>query len=99
MWLNLFRASSILHCMRVFHTKHAEEKFDILKKYGVSISRQQVEAILRSPDHIDRSRYPLLTAQGTLDSIHVLRIVYRRESNVIIVITFYPGRISHYVKA
>lgn len=84
--------------MEIVFTKHAEEKFDILKKHRVAVSRKQVEVILKSPDRIDRSRYPLLIAQGVLDPTHVLRIVYRKEDNSIIVITFYPGRTSQYDK-
>ncbi len=84
--------------MEIVFTKHGKEKFDILEKHDVSISRERVKEVLQSPDHIDRSRYPLLIAQGPLDSAHVLRIVYRRESDSVIVITFYPGRISHYGK-
>lgn len=84
--------------MEISFTKHASEKFDILKKHRVVIPRKRVYEILASPDRIDRSRYPLLTAQGMLDSTHVLRIVYRKEGGSIIIITFYPGKISHYGK-
>lgn len=84
--------------MEIVFTKHANEKFDILKKHDVLIPRKRIEMILKSRDLIDSSRYPLLIAQGALDSTHVLRIVYRRESGVIMVITFYPGRISQYGK-
>ena len=84
--------------MEITFTKHAKEKFDILQEHGVSISQMRVKEVLTSPDHIDHSRYPLLFVQGILDSTHTLRIVYRSEGDSIIVITFYPGRISQYGK-
>ena len=84
--------------MEVLFTKHAQEKFDLLKRHGVIVSRDLVLLVLRAPALIDRSRHPLFIAQGNLDERHVLRIVCRRESNSIIVITFYPGRRTVYEK-
>lgn len=77
-------------------TKHAEEKFDILKKYGLRITKQFVIDSVASPDLIDRSRLPLLIAKKSLDPTHVLRVVYKVEKNIKIVITFYPGRVKQY---
>ncbi len=84
--------------MEAVFTKHAKEKFDILQEHGVSISRTQVEEVLKSPDHIDRFRYPLLIAQGAWKSKRILRVIHRKENSLIIVITFYPARISHHDK-
>ena len=85
--------------MRVYFTKHAEEKFDILKKYRVFVSKKRVENIIKTPNVIDHSRHPLLIAQGNLDPTHVLKVVYRKEGDTSIILTFYPGRISHYGKS
>lgn len=84
--------------MDIRFTKHAEEKFGILEKHQFFVSRKRVLSIVESPDAIDRSRYPLTIAQGAIDADHVLRIVYRREAGVIVIITFYPGRKTHYEK-
>lgn len=84
--------------MEIRFTQHAEEKFDTLKRHGVAVSRSRVIVTLEHPDVLDRSRYPLLIAQGNLDQQHVLRVVYRREAGVLVIITFYPGRKSQYEK-
>lgn len=84
--------------MDIRFTKHAEEKFGILEKHQFSVSRKRVLSIVESPDVIDRSRYPLIIAQCDIDDHHVLRIVYRRETGAITIITFYPGRKSYYEK-
>lgn len=67
----------------IFFTKHAEHKFEILKRHGVDISRDKVIETLEKPDHIDRSRLPLLVAQTELDQTHVLRVVYKQEDGII----------------
>jgi len=79
-------------------TRHAEEKFAVLKRYGLRITKQQVVDAVSAPDDVDRSRLPLLIAQKHLDLDHVLRVVYKAENNLKTVITFYPGRIKQYGK-
>ncbi len=84
--------------MEVYFTKHAIAKFRVLKDHGVTISRQKVLRTLQSPEAIDYGRLPLFIAQRDLDEAHVLRVVYKKEDDIIIVITFYPGRKNQYVK-
>jgi len=80
----------------IHFTKHAREKFDILKEHKFEISRRQVIEIINNPELIDRSRFPLLIAQKQINANHVLRIVYKKENSNKIIITFYPGRIKQY---
>ena len=83
--------------MEIRFTHHAERKFEILKRHGVSVSRKRVVDILQRPAHVDtRSRAPLCIAQGEFDKRRVLRIVYKIEDDMMVVITFYPGRKSQY---
>jgi len=84
--------------MDIVFTKHAQEKFVLLKRFGVHITAQKVIETVRIPQSIDYSRCPLLIAQASLDRSHVVRVVYREESNQKIIITFYPGRKTHYEK-
>lgn len=79
-------------------TKHAQQKFDVLKRHGFSITKKQVTAAITKPDLIDHSRIPLQIAQKTIDDDHVLRVVYRVEGVVKVIVTFYPGRKSSYEK-
>ena len=83
--------------MRVFiFTKHALEKFIILKKHKFCITRKQVIITLEKPDLIDFSRFPLFIAQKKIDDKHVLRVVFKKEQYQIKIITFYPGRVRKY---
>ncbi len=82
----------------IIFTKHAKEKFGILKKHKFIVSEKKVLDALQKPDVIDYSRLPLLIAQRKFDRTHVLRVVYKEEQGIIKVITFYPGRIKNYGK-
>ena len=82
----------------IIFTKHAEEKFEILKHHGVVISRQKVIKTVDDPELVDNSRLPLKIAQAGFDSRRVLRVVYKEENEDKIIITFYPGRRTQYEK-
>lgn len=81
----------------VYFTKHAEEKFKVLERHGLGITREKVVETVESPELVDIvSREPLCIAQGTLDDTHVLRVVYDQQDEDRVVITFYPGRRKKY---
>ena len=82
----------------IYFTKHAREKFKILKDHKFIITKNQVIETLNKPDLIDRSRAPLLISQRRISQTHVLRVVYKKENNNKIIITFYPGRRKDYEK-
>lgn len=79
-------------------TRHALEKFAILERHGFRVSRHAIVRTVENPEDIDYSRFPLKIAQRSFDKTHVLRVVYKEEDKVKIVITFYPGRKSQYEK-
>lgn len=84
----------------IVFTKHAKNKFLILKKHKFLVSKKQVLNTIEKPDLIDQSRLPLLIAQREIDESHVLRVVYKQENKgkVLKIITFYPGRRKNYDK-
>lgn len=84
--------------MDIVFTKHALDKFVVLQRHAFPVSKEQVLATMREPELIDQSRQPLLIAQKSIDLEHVLRVVYKQENEVKIIITFYPGRKNHYDK-
>jgi len=84
--------------VRIRFTKHANEKFAVLRRHKFSVAKKQVIKTLQDPDKLDVSRPPLLIAQRMLTATHVLRVVYKKERGTMIVITFYPGRKSQYEK-
>jgi len=82
----------------IYFTKHAKEKFKILRDHKFIITKTQVIDTINNPDLVDRSRYPLLIAQKKITNTHVLRVVYKKENKNKIIITFYPGRRKYYEK-
>ena len=82
----------------IHFTKHARDKFDVLRRHGLDLTEAQVIQAVRAPDLVGTSRWPLLIAQSKLDREHVLRVVYKKEQGIIKIITFYPGRKSQYEK-
>lgn len=85
--------------MAIRFTKHALEKFEVLRRHGVFITKAKVLMTVTNPEFVDRqSRAPLTVSQSTLDQRRVLRVVYRQEGQNIVIITFYPGRKSQYAK-
>jgi len=83
--------------MAVHFTKHARQKFQVLPNHKFT-ERQIIEAV-EKPDLIEYSRLPLLIAQKKLNRNYVLRVVYRLEREIKIIITFYPGRTKQYEKS
>jgi len=80
----------------IYFTKHALEKFEILKRHNFYVSKEQVLETITNPEKIDYSRSPLLIAQRKFDATHVFRVVYKKEEGLIKIITFYPGRRKKY---
>lgn len=84
--------------MRVRFTAHADRKFAVLRRHGVDVSKVFIIRIVEEPDRLDHSRLPLLIAQKGFDGRRVMRVVYRKEGETAVVITFYPGMKSQYEK-
>jgi hypothetical protein len=76
----------------IHFTRHANDKFAVLKRHGVVVGRELILRILKKPDNIDYSRLPLFIAQGAFDTEHVLRVVFKQEGEDVVIITFYPAR-------
>jgi hypothetical protein len=76
----------------IIYTRHAEEKFRILKEQGFVVQKGIVEETIQSPQSIDHSQLPLLIAQKSIDAKHILRVVFKKENDIIKIITFYPIR-------
>jgi len=68
----------------LYFTKYAEQKFDILNKYNVYFTREQIEDAILSPDSTSKKN-KYLTAEK--DGI---KVIYKNENEQIKIITFYP---------
>lgn len=75
---------------------HAEIKFQILKKHGVHLTKSQIVEIVSTPDKIIDAEKSRRIAQKTMNSHHLIRVIFEETKDAIIVVTFYPARRSRY---
>lgn len=88
----------ILVIMKIRYTKHAGiDKFAILSRHKVKVTKRQVRDTILYPDHVESGNdKDQRIASKTIDVNHVLRVVYRRDGDILVVITFYPARVGRY---
>ena len=68
----------------IYFTKYSENKFDILNKYKVYFTREQIEDTVKLPDKINKKGKYLAARKDDI------KVVYKKNAGVIRVITFYP---------
>ena len=82
--------------MKYRFTRHAFEKISLMKKYGFSVNQEKIILTIEKPVKKETKGWNFI-ATSILDKTHVLRVVYRQEDDIIIIITIYPGRIKSYL--
>jgi hypothetical protein len=80
----------------ILFSSHAEMKFEILASHGFPVSREAVMEAVLHPDCIDLGYHGRKIAQKAFDEDHVLRVIYSELTDLIRIITFYPGRKERY---
>ena len=82
--------------MRFYFTKHAKEKFSKVKRAGFPLTKNQVKDTVQNPVRVENKPDDTFIATKILDSAYILRVVYREEDDIIVIITFYPARRKDY---
>ncbi len=82
--------------MRFRFTKHAISKFILMQSSGFLVSSSKVTETVEHPLKIESKSDGTHIATSLYDDSHVLRVVYRNEGDIIVIITFYPGRRKAY---
>jgi len=68
----------------LYFTKYAESKFDILNKYKVFFTKEQIEDTVANPQkNIKKGKYMTAQKDGA-------KVIYKKENDIIKIITFYP---------
>ena len=78
--------------MQVFLTKHALDKLDVLERHAFAVTKMMVEEAVGAPDVVDDSHAPLMIAEKMVSPTHALRVAYKVENEVKMIITLYPIR-------
>lgn len=73
-------------------THHAKQKILLIQKYKFKISEEIIIKTVTSPLQRELRSDNTIIATSLLDEYHVLRVVYKNQSGIIIIITCYPGR-------
>ena len=68
----------------LYFTKYAENKFDLLNKYKVYFTREQIEDTVKLPEKVSKKGAYLAARKDGV------KVVYKKEGEVIKIITFYP---------
>jgi hypothetical protein len=80
----------------IVFTEHAELKFAVLTRHGLTIDRNAVIDTVERPERIDPGYRGRMIAQRILDENRVLRVVFEEDASELRVITFYPSRRARY---
>jgi hypothetical protein len=76
---------------KIKYTAHAEEKFYILSKYGFILEKKQIEEAIHSPDRCEERDEEMVFTK-IISQRHAIRVICKREEDMLKVITFYPIR-------
>jgi len=80
---------------KVRFTRHAAEKFEVVRHYGFRVNERQVVETVLNPDSLNK-RDEQFFAVKTINSKYALRVVYEKRKGYLVVITFYPVRRERY---
>lgn len=82
--------------MRFHFTHHAKGKFKKTREAGFKITQTQVKKTVKFPLKREDRFDGTFIATSLVDRSHVLRVVYKLKGDIIVIITFYPGRRKAY---
>lgn len=83
--------------MKIVYTKHAlSDKLPALKRLGWNISKKKVKETVLDPKWKGTSKHGQETAMSLVDGKHILRVVLRKEDDIIVVITLHIARRGKY---
>ncbi|MGD0451442.1 MAG: DUF4258 domain-containing protein [Candidatus Bathyarchaeia archaeon] len=80
---------------KIRFTKHAVEKFEVLKQYGFEIGKEKVLEVVLQPQRLDERGGQFL-ASKVISRKHALRVIYESRKDFLVIITFYPVRRDRY---
>jgi hypothetical protein len=74
----------------IYYTKYAGQKFDVLRAHKFSLTKEDVEKVLKVPEVTKKFDDQLWLAQGEYSDEYNLRVIFEPEGEMQKVITFYP---------
>lgn len=77
-------------------SRHVRDKLNDPTSKKLGITRERLDAVLRQPECIDTSDFPVLMAVGELSKTLSLCVVYKLVEEHVRVITFFPAERGRY---
>lgn len=82
--------------MKYYFTLHAKQKFELVEKAGFKLVPEQIISALEKPDRVeDRSDGTKISSQ-IIRKKYLVRVVWRKERDTIVIITFLDPQISSF---
>ncbi len=82
--------------MKVAFSSQARQKFHILRMHNCTITEEEVKKTVEEPDSVKEGRRERMIAQRVVNKEHLLRVIYEKRRDDIVIITFYPARRERY---
>ena len=82
--------------MKVVFTSHARQKILILSRHNCTISEEEVKKTIEDPDSLKGGMNNRMIAQRAVDEEHLLRVIYEKRGDDIVIVTFYQARRERY---
>mgnify|MGYP001566104369 CR=1 FL=1 len=82
--------------MSYYFTKHAKEKIIKTRNAGFLITVDTVKKTILKPIRVEDRYDGTQIASSLLNGSHILRVVYRVDGDIIVIITLYAGRRKAY---
>jgi hypothetical protein len=82
--------------MTYYFTKHAKEKIIKTRKAGFLVTVDTVKKTVSKPLRIEDRYDGTYIVSSLLYGNHILRVVYRVDGDIIVIITLYAGRRKAY---
>lgn len=83
--------------MKIVLTWHVrEEKIPLLKSLNWNITKTKIGQIIKKPKWRGITEEGHLTAMSLMDKNHILRVIYKKESGIIRVITIHIAKRGRY---
>ena len=83
--------------MKIIYTKHALGKFQHLSIIKLGIKRKHVQETIMQPERV-LVEEDQITHLKVIDEKHTLKVVFKKVSDIILVITFHPAQKGRYEK-
>ena len=79
-----------------YFTKHVKQKIVLSKKTPFPINKLQIKYCIEHPKKVEVRSDGTIVSTVPLNRIYILKVVSRKDNDIMVIITFYPARKERY---